>query len=121
MKRLLPAVAILCALTVSGCQTLQPAPVAIGARIPPARPATKADAAVARTSEQLARYCGLTRAATAAVGLFASPKVQQAADYASAVLDTVCASPPTDVRTALDTVGRAYTAVITASQEGEQP
>jgi hypothetical protein len=114
-RPLLTAAALSCALAMGGCQTVQPAP-SVSVQTP-VRPPTKADAAVAKASEQLARYCGLTRATVAAVGLFASPKVHSAVDYASAVLETVCAAPPTDVRTAIDTVGRAYTAVITASAE----
>lgn len=86
------------------------------APLPPPRPVTRANATVARVSAELARYCGLTQAAVAAVGFFASPKVQMATDYASVVLATVCASPPTDVRTALETVGRAYVAVSEAKE-----
>lgn len=80
-------------------------------------PVTKADRAVARASTELARYCSLTQAALAAVELFATDKVRTAADYASAVVETVCTSPPTDVSTALATVGRAYAAVVTARSE----
>jgi len=72
---------------------------------------------VARASVELANYCGLTIAALNAVELFASPKVAQAAEYAETVVETVCASRPSDVSTALATVGRAYAAVVAASRE----
>lgn len=112
-RRILAAAALLCALALAGCQSVAVPPPILGA----AAPASKADAAVAKTSAELARYCGLTRAALAAVGLFASPKMQEAAAYASAVVGTVCAAPPSDVRGAIDTVGRAYSAVRAASAE----
>lgn len=111
MTRLLGAAAIGCALFLAGCQT--PAPtVTVG---PVA--ATKADTAIARASVELVRYCGLTRGALAAVGIFASPKVVVPANYASAVVETVCTAPPSDVPTALATIGRAYQAVVVASAE----
>ncbi|NNM75077.1 hypothetical protein [Enterovirga aerilata] len=111
IRAILAAGALSCALALGGCVTATaPTGPDIAAPVPPSR----ADAAVAKASGELVRYCGLTRMALTAVGIFASPKVQDAAAYAGAVVNTVCDQPPGDVRSALDTIGRAYSAVVTA-------
>ncbi len=76
--------------------------------------ATKVDAKVAKASEKLSQYCIWLRSAAAVGTIFAPEKQRKVANMASAAVNTVCDSPPTDVATALVTAARAYDAVIAA-------
>lgn len=75
---------------------------------------TKADATVARASADLAEYCGALQAVAFGATIFAPEKHRNAAAIASAAVSAVCASPPTDVASALVVAADAYSAAQAA-------
>jgi len=79
---------------------------------------TKADAQVAAASEKVAKYCGTLQAVAVGATIFSPEKVRSAALKAEAVVSTVCASPPTDVASALRVLADAY---VSARNAGAVP
>lgn len=79
---------------------------------------TKADAQVAAASEKVAKYCGTLQAVAVGASIFSPEKVRSAALKAEAVVSTVCASPPTDVASALRVLANAY---VSARNAGAVP
>lgn len=77
--------------------------------------ATTVDAKIAAASEKLAKECTLLAIAIESGRLFTnSAKVQRALDVAEAGRATFCASPPTNVNSAIVTVANMAVAVNVA-------
>jgi hypothetical protein len=122
LKRLFAAAAVACLL--AGCQTAQTSStgwgqIALG--VGTVIGATKADAKVAKASEQLGKYCGALQAVAFGVTLFAPEKQRNIAEMAAAAVNTVCAAPPSDVASALTTAAKAYEAVLSAGRAADVP
>lgn len=79
---------------------------------------TKADEKIAAASVQVSKYCGTLQAVAVGATIFSPEKVRSAALKAEAVVNTVCASPPTDVASALRVLADAY---VSARNAGAVP
>jgi hypothetical protein len=124
MKRLFAALAVACALFASACV---PRDGAIGGTSPSGWGqiavgvgqvvgATKADAKVAKASETLGKYCGALQAIAFGATLFAPEKQRNIAAMAAAGVNTICASPPSDVASALTAAVATYESVVAAQK-----
>jgi predicted small secreted protein len=120
MKRLVLALVALGALALAGCQTPRTTSatgwgqIAVGAGQVIGE--TKYDAKVAKASEELDRYCGALRAVAMGATLFAPEKQRAIAVQASAAVNSVCDTPPSNVATALTAAVKAYEAVLAAGK-----
>ncbi len=75
---------------------------------------TKIDPQIEKVSAKLARYCADVQMAALAVDVFATEKVQRAAQDARIVVATFCASPPRNLASALASLAAAYAAIDAA-------
>jgi hypothetical protein len=81
--------------------------------------ATKADDVVAKAKEEIAMACWAAQTADVAFTTFMAPKADPAivADVRKAmeVVNTICASPPTNAQEAIATILAAYKKATTAT------